>query len=141
MTDHRDEVWNRIRTEVGADAQAEPALASFLHTTVLSHTRLEDALSFILASKLGSETITSLSLRELITRAFEDDRSIGVAVREDLRRQGLGKFLLAQLLRYLQDQYFGICEVQTLDQNQMAASLFRSVGFEQVDTGRIYKKS
>ncbi|CAL8974267.1 Serine acetyltransferase [Propionicimonas sp. T2.31MG-18] len=85
MTVHRDEVWNRIRAEVAADAQAEPALASFLHTNVLSHARLEDALSFILASKLGSETITSLSLRELIRRAFEDDRTIGIAIREDLR--------------------------------------------------------
>ncbi len=85
MTTHRDEVWNRIRAEIGAEVQAEPALASFLHTTVLSHTRLEDALSFILASKLGSETITSLSLRELIGGAFDDDCSIGIAVREDLR--------------------------------------------------------
>ncbi|MCA0295399.1 MAG: serine O-acetyltransferase [Actinobacteria bacterium] len=85
MSAFRDDVWTRIRTEVATDAQAEPALASFLHTTVLSHTRLEDALSFILASKLGSETITSLSLRELITAAFDDDRGIGVSVREDLR--------------------------------------------------------
>src|SRR5262249_28882778 len=66
---------------------------------------------------------------------------LDVQVREDLRRQGLGKFLLAQLLRYLQDQYFGICEVQTLDQNNVASGLFRSVGFEQVDVGHIYKKS
>jgi ribosomal protein S18 acetylase RimI-like enzyme len=65
---------------------------------------------------------------------------LDVGVRDDLRRQGLGKFLLAQLLRYLQDQYFGICEVQSLEQNQVAAGLFRSVGFEQVDIGRIYKK-
>ena len=85
MSSSRDEVWNRIRTEVTADAQSEPALTSFLHTNVLAHDRLEDALSFILAHKLGSETITALSVRELISRAFQDDRSIGVAVREDLR--------------------------------------------------------
>jgi serine O-acetyltransferase len=85
MTASRDEVWNRIRTEVTADAQSEPALTSFLHTNVLAHARLEDALSFILANKLGSETITALSVRELIGHAFDDDRSIGVAVREDLR--------------------------------------------------------
>lgn len=85
MSATRDEVWNRIRTEAGADAQAEPALTSFLHTNVLAHGRLEDALSFILAAKLGSETITSLSVRELVARAFDDDRSIGIAIREDLR--------------------------------------------------------
>ena len=81
----RDEVWNRIRTETAADVQAEPALASFLHTVVLAHERLEDALSYLLASKLGSETITSLTLRELILGAMDADPSIGLAVREDLR--------------------------------------------------------
>ncbi len=85
MSAGRDEVWNRIRTEVAADAQAEPALTGFLHTNVLAHSRLEDALSFILAAKLGSETITSLSLRELVASAFNEDSSIGVAIREDLR--------------------------------------------------------
>ncbi|HQY98937.1 MAG TPA: serine O-acetyltransferase [Propionicimonas sp.] len=85
MSALRDEIWNRVRTEATADSKAEPALASFLHTTVLCHEQLEDALSYILASKLGSETITSLSLRELIGRALDDDLSIGAAVREDLR--------------------------------------------------------
>jgi ribosomal protein S18 acetylase RimI-like enzyme len=61
-------------------------------------------------------------------------------VREDMRRQGLGKFLMTQILRYLQDQYFGIAEVQAVDENQTAVKLFQSVGFEQVDVGRLYKK-
>ena len=85
MSSRHDDVWTRIRTEVAADAESEPALTGFLHTNVLSHSRLEDALSFILASKLGSETITSLSLRELIDQALDDDQSLGVALREDLR--------------------------------------------------------
>ena len=85
MSSPRDEVWNRIRTEATADALSEPALNSFLHTNVLAHARLEDALSFMLAHKLGSETITAPSVRELVSGAFEDDRTIGVAVREDLR--------------------------------------------------------
>ncbi|MBN9104080.1 MAG: serine O-acetyltransferase [Propionibacteriaceae bacterium] len=85
MSIDHDDIWSRIRTEVSAEAHSEPALASFLHTTVLSHTRLEDALSFILAAKLGSETITSLTLRELIREALDSDATIGAAVREDLR--------------------------------------------------------
>ena len=85
MSTIRDEIWNRVRDEVSSDATAEPALASFLHTTVLNHTRLEDALSYILASKLGSETIPSLTLHELIGSAFDADPGIGAAIREDLR--------------------------------------------------------
>ena len=84
-TDQNDEIWNRIRAEATHDAQAEPALASFLHPVVPGHHRLEDALSYILASKLESSTVTALTLRELIDVALRQDRGIGVAVREDLR--------------------------------------------------------
>lgn len=65
---------------------------------------------------------------------------LAVRVREDLRRQGLAKFLLAQLLRYLQEQFFGLAEVQALDSNQAAISLYLSLGFQQVDTGVQYRK-
>jgi len=57
----------------------------------------------------------------------------------DLRRQGLGKFLIAQLLKYLQEQYFGIVEVQITERNQATIALFRSIGFERIDAGRTYK--
>lgn len=62
-------------------------------------------------------------------------------VRADLRRQGFAKFLLAQLLKHLQEQYFGIVEIQTMEANQAAVNLYRAMGFEQVDTGRIYRKT
>jgi serine O-acetyltransferase len=81
----RDDVWERIRAEVTSEVSAEPALASFLHTVVLAHQRLEDALSFILASKLASQTISALTLRDLVADALSGDPAIGVAVREDLR--------------------------------------------------------
>ncbi|MFT8394610.1 serine O-acetyltransferase [Propionibacterium sp.] len=85
MTEHRDDVWERIRAEARADAQSEPALASFLHTNILSHSAFEDSLSFILASKLGSQTITALSLQMLVRQALTESPEIGTAVREDLR--------------------------------------------------------
>jgi ribosomal protein S18 acetylase RimI-like enzyme len=64
---------------------------------------------------------------------------VDLAVREDLRRQGLGKFLLALLLRYLQEQYFGVVEVQTMERNHAAVSLYHALGFEQVDLGGVYR--
>jgi ribosomal protein S18 acetylase RimI-like enzyme len=65
---------------------------------------------------------------------------LDIQVREDSRRQGIGKFLLAQMLRYLQEQFFGVVEVQAPPDNPLAAKLFQSVGFEQVDVGHVYKK-
>src|SRR5262249_54875563 len=61
-------------------------------------------------------------------------------VRNELRREGLGKFLLAQLLRHLQEQYFGVVEVQVPEGDETAARMFRSLGFAQVDVGVSYKK-
>ncbi len=80
-----DEIWNRIRAEVATEAAAEPALAGFLQAAVLDHARLEDALAHLLAGKLATATVSAETLRDLILDALLDDRSIGVAVREDLR--------------------------------------------------------
>jgi ribosomal protein S18 acetylase RimI-like enzyme len=65
---------------------------------------------------------------------------IEVQVRNDLRRQGLGRYLLAQLLKHLQEQYFAVVEVHVPEEDEAAARLFRSLGFVQVDLGVSYKK-
>jgi serine O-acetyltransferase len=82
MTD--DPVWTHIRREAETHSQNEPLLASFLHSVVLRHHKLEDALSFILASKLGSDTLPAVSLRDLIDEAFEQSPTIADAVRADI---------------------------------------------------------
>ena len=79
------QIWNRIREEVAADAVVEPALGEFLRTAILDHHHLEDALSYLLADKLAAPSVPAEQLRELIGHALVDDRSIGIAVREDLR--------------------------------------------------------
>ena len=63
-----------------------------------------------------------------------------IQVRNDLRRQGVGKYLLVQLLRYLQEQYFGIAEVVVDDEGDAAIKMFRSIGCQQVDVGWMYHK-
>ena len=78
-------IWETIRKEVARDAKQEPMLASFLHAVVLNHKRLEDALSFHLASKLESSMITALTLRDLFDEAFAGDLDIGRAVRADIQ--------------------------------------------------------
>jgi ribosomal protein S18 acetylase RimI-like enzyme len=61
-------------------------------------------------------------------------------VKEDLRRQGLAKYLLSQMLRYLQEQFFGAAEVHASEGDEAAMKLFEGLGFEKVDTGHLYKK-
>jgi ribosomal protein S18 acetylase RimI-like enzyme len=65
---------------------------------------------------------------------------LDIQVRTDLRRQGLAKFLLTQILRRLQEEYFGIVEVQAPEPNPTALALFQTLGFQSVDVGRVYLK-
>jgi ribosomal protein S18 acetylase RimI-like enzyme len=103
-----------------------------------------DTVEFLLEDKATAQIAARTSVWEMDSFSWRwNQPSVGilsVEVREDLRRQGLAKFLLAQLLRYLQEQFFGLVEVQAAEQNQAAISLCQSLGFVQVDTGRLYKK-
>lgn len=65
---------------------------------------------------------------------------LDLSVRADLRRSGLGRFFLAHLLRYLQEQYFGICECQAPVTNLAARGLLETMGFSSVDEGVVYHK-
>lgn len=79
-----DPVWASVRDDASAMAREEPLLASFLHATVLNHERLEEALSYQLAQKLGSAEVPPILLREVFDDAFSNDEDIGAAIRADM---------------------------------------------------------
>lgn len=81
----KDPIWQTIRQETRAQAENEPALASFLHATILNHSSLEAALSFHLANKLANPAISALQIREIIESALLEEPGIGEAVRADIR--------------------------------------------------------
>ena len=61
-------------------------------------------------------------------------------VAAELRRLGLGKYLLATILKQLQDQYFQIVEVHIDETNEPAKQFLSQLGFDQVDVSRSYQK-
>ncbi len=65
---------------------------------------------------------------------------IDVQVRPDLRKQGLGKLLLSQMLRFLQDQFFAVAELQAPAADPAAVGMCTSLGFEPVDEGYVYRR-
>jgi serine O-acetyltransferase len=81
---HHDPIWAAMRTQAAELAEAEPALASFVHAIVLKHEKLEDALSYHLANKLGSDDLSPMMVREIFQEAFMADTKIGASVRADL---------------------------------------------------------
>ncbi|MEY2727506.1 MAG: Serine acetyltransferase [Planctomycetota bacterium] len=78
------QLWLAIRSRAAERAAAEPMLASFLHSTILNHQRLEDAVSFHLAGKLASETLPAMQLREVMQQAMESDPAITESICADI---------------------------------------------------------
>ncbi|MFO0969138.1 MAG: GNAT family N-acetyltransferase [Gemmataceae bacterium] len=64
---------------------------------------------------------------------FEIDASV--------RRQGVGKFLLATLLRQVREQFFRTAEIQLDATNDNAIRFLQKLAFHQVDTGQVYTKA
>ncbi|GBG76766.1 hypothetical protein CBR_g22982 [Chara braunii] len=80
-----EQLWQAIREEARRDSESEPALASFLYSTILAHPSLERALAFHIANKLCSSTLLSTQLYTLIADTFMEDADIRAAVRADLQ--------------------------------------------------------
>ena len=64
----------------------------------------------------------------------------GIEVKPEFRRQGLAKFLLAQTLQHLNDQYFQHVETVIPVENTSARLLLQGMGFTLLDEGTSYAK-
>jgi serine O-acetyltransferase len=78
-------VWAQLRVEAMQAAAEEPLLASYLHASILHHERIEDALSYHLAQKLGHGDLPALQLREVIREAYTSDNSMAETAMRDMR--------------------------------------------------------
>ncbi|TYG38672.1 hypothetical protein ES288_D13G242300v1 [Gossypium darwinii] len=78
-------VWAQIKAEARRDAELEPALASYLYSTILSHSSLERSLAFHVGNKLCSSTLLSTLLYDLFLNTFSSDPSLRAAAVADLR--------------------------------------------------------
>jgi ribosomal protein S18 acetylase RimI-like enzyme len=68
--------------------------------------------------------------------------AVGVAdwfVRPDLQRQGVGKYLLTQVLRRTMEELLEVMELHIPSENLPAWKVCQALGFEQVDLGRMYQ--
>ncbi|MBN8605781.1 MAG: serine O-acetyltransferase [Caulobacterales bacterium] len=78
-------VWAQLRVEAMQAAAEEPLLASYLHASILHHDKIEDALSYHLAQKLGHGDLPALQLREVIREAYAADPALVTAATRDMR--------------------------------------------------------
>jgi serine O-acetyltransferase len=79
-----DPIWDRIRTEAEDIVQREPELASFVFSTVLNHTRLEDSVVHRVAERLDHSALSGDLIRQTFDEALRDEPDIGNMFRADL---------------------------------------------------------
>jgi len=64
-----------------------------------------------------------------------------VEIRAHLRKQGLAKFLLASMLKLLQEQFYAVAELQVWADDPAGKGICQSLGFEEVDRGYRYRRA
>jgi serine O-acetyltransferase len=79
-----DPVWFEIRREAEAIVRDEPAMASFVHATVLNHQSLEDAVVHRISDRLGNHVISGEVIRCTFQEALRDNQDLGEVVRCDI---------------------------------------------------------
>lgn len=79
-----DLVWDLLRWEAFQQAQREPLLVSFLHSTILNHRSLESSLAFLLANRLQSAGMISTQLQSIIQDALRHSPTFRRNLRADM---------------------------------------------------------
>lgn len=73
-----------MRYEAFREAEREPLLVSFLHSTILNHNCLESALAFHLANSLSSPAMISTQIQALILEALQNSPDFRKSLRADI---------------------------------------------------------
>jgi ribosomal protein S18 acetylase RimI-like enzyme len=103
-----------------------------------------EMVEYRLVERANGQILAHAVLWELDTfNAIWNEHAVGLLELEvdpAWRRQGLGKFLLSQILRHLQEQFFSLIEMQVPQDNIPGANLLRGLGFTQVDVGHRFRR-
>ena len=71
------------------------------------------------------------------------ERAIGLSdleVKDASRRQGHAQALLIEVIRRMRQEQVSLAEAHIAEDNPAALATFKSVGFEQIDRGVVYRK-
>jgi len=64
---------------------------------------------------------------------------VEVQVLPEFRNQGVGTYLMSQLLKHYRENGLTLAEVQTMVRNVAACRLYQRLGFQEVDRGVVYR--
>jgi len=79
-----DPIWSAIRSDAEEITRSEPAMASLVFGTVLSHSRLEEAVACRISERLYHRDMSGEIIRQTFAEAYAGDPSLGEALRVDI---------------------------------------------------------
>ena len=79
-----DPVWDRLIKEAHEAVENEPLLGGVVHSCVLHHSSIEEALAYRIATKLASSEMSEQILREICDEAYAADANLAMAARADI---------------------------------------------------------
>ncbi|WP_435259169.1 serine O-acetyltransferase [Thioclava sp. FR2] len=79
-----DPVWTRVCDEAEAAIKDDPLLGGMIHSSLLHHTSMEQALAYRFSFKLANAEMGEQILREIADQAYRSDADLGAAARADL---------------------------------------------------------
>ena len=115
-----DMVWRALCDEAREEAQNEPALASYLFSTILAHKSLEDALAFVLANKLRSNVLLDSQLLEMFSAV-----SPGCEPGEDSAGRHAGRDRSRSRVRQVPADHPILQRLQAVQAHRVANALWR----------------
>ena len=79
-----DPVWHRITQEAEQALDDEPLLGGLLHSSILHHASIENALAYRISLKLASGEMSEQLIREICDTAYASDPSLALSARADI---------------------------------------------------------
>ena len=79
-----DPVWSRVCDEAVEAIKAEPLLGGLVHSSLLHHAKMEQALAYRFSLKLASGEMSEQILREIADEAYAVDPDLAQSARADL---------------------------------------------------------
>ena len=104
-----------------------------------------DPLQFVLNDRQQNSWVARTLVWEMEVFSFRWQRpSVGIfdfEVNPSYRQQGIGRFFLSLIMKYIQEQFFTLVEIQLDENNHQGLQFLRSLDFQQVDTGLVYVRN
>jgi ribosomal protein S18 acetylase RimI-like enzyme len=128
---------NRYELQFGSPRRLPGRWQEFVHGYV-------DPLQFVLNDRQSGACVARTLVWEMEAFSLYWRRpSVGIfdfEVNLPYRRQAVGRYFLSLIMKYIQEQFFTLVELQLEETNHMGLQFLRSLDFEHVDTGHVYMR-